>query len=263
MNLINVVGILFAIAVMLVSMIWGNPSPMKLVDPHAMIVVLVGTAACVGVAFQLNKASRMILIFFRNMLGSKKADARQVIAELMKFADAYRNQGAQLDGLLQGTKDPFLREAMTALKDEVLEPKQLVRVLRTRVETTFERYNDEAKMFAACGKYPPAMGLMGAVLGMIALLGTLGTPGAEKNIGPAMSVALVATLYGIAFANLFVIPIGENLQESAKALRAKNTIIVEGVRLIAAHTNPIVLAEELNSFLLPSERLDWKKLSGA
>jgi chemotaxis protein MotA len=109
------------------------------------------------------------------------------------------------------------------------------------------------------GKYPPAMGLMGAVMGMIALLASLGKPGAEKGIGVAMSVALVATLYGIAMANLFVIPVGENLAVGAKQIKTKNLIIIEGVRLIAQRTNPIVLAEELNSFLLPGERIDWKK----
>jgi chemotaxis protein MotA len=110
------------------------------------------------------------------------------------------------------------------------------------------------------GKYPPAMGLMGAVLGMIALLGGLGKPGAEKTIGPAMSIALVATLYGIAFANLIVIPIGENLTETAKEHQRKNMIITEGIKLVAARTNPIVLAEELNSYLLPNERIDWKSV---
>jgi chemotaxis protein MotA len=102
------------------------------------------------------------------------------------------------------------------------------------------------------------MGLMGAVLGMIALLGSLGSPGAEKTVGPAMSVALVATFYGIALANVLIIPIGENLVERAGIIRTKNTIIVAGVRLILEKTNPILLAEKLNSFLLPKERLDWK-----
>jgi chemotaxis protein MotA len=102
---------------------------------------------------------------------------------------------------------------------------------------------------------------MGAVLGMIALLSGLGKPGAEKSIGPSMSIALVATLYGIAFANLIVIPIGENLTETAKEHQRKNIIIVEGVKLVAAKTNPIVLAEELNSYLLPSERVDWKTIT--
>ena len=109
------------------------------------------------------------------------------------------------------------------------------------------------------GKYPPAIGLMGAVLGMIALLSGLGQPGAEKTIGPSMSIALVATLYGIALANLIVIPVGENLTAGAKEINRKNLIIIESLRLIHAKTNPLVLGEELNSFLLPRERIDWKK----
>ncbi len=179
----------------------------------------------------------------------------------MQIAEAYRTNSPNLDKLINESSDPFMKEAMMALVDEVLEPKKLIRVLHSRVNTMYERYSEDAKMFASCGKYPPAMGLMGAVTGMILLLGSLGQPGAEKHVGPHMSVALVATLYGIAVANLFIIPIGEHLQEIAKRLKLKNTIIVEGVRFIQQKQNPVVLAEELNSYLLPAERLDWKAMT--
>jgi chemotaxis protein MotA len=92
------------------------------------------------------------------------------------------------------------------------------------------------------------------------LLGALGKPGAEKLIGPAMSVALLATFYGIAIANLVIIPVGEHLGGAARELKIKNDIIVEGTLLILKKTNPIVLAEKLNSFLLPDERLDMKEV---
>jgi chemotaxis protein MotA len=141
-----------------------------------------------------------------------------------------------------------------------MDSKQLYKVLYNRVNTIYERYNSDANRFKGMGKYPPAMGLMGAVLGMIALLAGLGKPGAEEKMGGAMSVALIATFYGIALANLVIIPIGENLGEAAKEIRTKNTIIVEGLKLISEKTNPIVLAEELNSFLLPKERVDYKKI---
>ena len=107
------------------------------------------------------------------------------------------------------------------------------------------------------------MGLLGAVTGMIALLGGLGKPGAEKTMGPAMSIALVATLYGIALANFFIIPIGESLVDSAKEMKRKNEIIIQGIKLILQDTNPVLMEEELNSFLLPGERIDRKKLKRA
>jgi len=260
MNVKNIVSILFAVFILIFSMVWGNENPSKLVDPHGFVIVALGTVACVGVAFSINRALLMLKIFFFGLFKTTVPENKTIIQQLMEFAEAYRSNSPDLEKLTENCVDPFLKESMQALQDKVLDDKKLYRVLMERVNTMYDRYTDDAKMFVSCGKFPPAMGLMGAVLGMIALLGSLGKPGAEKNIGPAMSVALVATLYGIALANLFIIPIGENLSEQAKKTRLKNKIIVEGIKHIAAKANPIVLAEELNSFLLPSERVDWKNM---
>ncbi len=142
-----------------------------------------------------------------------------------------------------------------------LSPDEIYHLLNLRARTIFIRYSEDARKFKAIGKFPPAMGLMGAVLGMIALLQTLGKPGAEENVGPAMSIALVATLYGIAVANLIILPIGENLADGAREIHLKNRIIVEGIKLILEKKNRILFAEQLNSFLLPQERVDWKAVS--
>ena len=259
MSILNLLGIGFAVLVLVVSFTFGNDNPMKLVDPHGALIVIGGTLACVGVAYRLDRAAAMVKIFIRGMFKTSIKRNTLIIEELMKLGEAYKSNSPQLEAMITACNDPFLKDAMTTLLDKVFDDKKLYRVLMSRVDTIYSRYSEDAKMFVSCGKFPPAMGLMGAVLGMIALLGTLGKPGAEKNIGPAMSVALVATLYGIAVANLFIIPIGQNLEEVAKALRVKNTIIVEGVKLISQKTNAIVLAEELNAYLLPSERVDWKK----
>jgi chemotaxis protein MotA len=260
MNLINLASIFFAIVIMVAAMLFGNENPKKLLDPHGALIVGLGTVACVGVAFKITRALSMVKIFFQGLFKTRVPENKTIIVKLMEFAEAYRSNSPELEKMIEACDDHFMKECLQAMMDKVLDDKKLFRVLNERVNTMYERYADEAKMFISCGKFPPAMGLMGAVLGMIALLGSLGKPAAEKTIGPAMSVALVATLYGIALANLFIIPIGENLTELAKKLRLKNSIIVEGIKHISAKANPIVLAEELNSFLLPSERVDWKTL---
>ncbi|MEO5667425.1 MAG: MotA/TolQ/ExbB proton channel family protein [Bdellovibrionota bacterium] len=259
MGIINALGILFAMGVVFFAFTYHNPNPGMLVDPHGMIIVIGGTFACISVAYRLDRAGKMVLIFIKGFFNTRTPKRADIIRELMGFAEAYRTNSADLKQRVDAASDPFMKEALQALMDKVVDEKQLLRILYSRVNTIYELYIDESKMFAACGKYPPAMGLMGAVLGMIMLLASLGQPGAESRIGPSMAVALVATLYGIVFANLFVIPIGENLTESAKVIKQKNIIIVEGIRHIAQKVNPLVLAEELNSFLLPGERVDWKK----
>ncbi len=229
-------------------------------NEHAILIVLGGTLAAGSIAFQLDRLFVMFRIFFRRVIQGRKENYKKLIEELMGLAEAYRTNNAGLEKIIADLKDPFLKEAMQALMEEVLEPEALVKVLRTRVNTMFQRHTDDVFKFRTVGKYPPAFGLMGTTLSMITLLQKLGQPGGQKLIGPSMALGLVATFYGLAVANLVFGPIAENLTDSAKEIKLKNTIIVEGIRLIGQRMNPVVLAEELNSYLLPSERVDWKKV---
>lgn len=260
MNFFAVISFLLAAAVFLTSVLTTGDDPKNLIDFHGVLIVFGGTVAATAISFQLDRTFLMLKVFFNRTIRGKKPDYIAIIRELMKLSDAYRNDSPSLKQMVDTSQDHFIKESMGALLDEVVPLDQLEKILNNRVKTIYTRYADDANRFQSMGKYPPAMGLMGAVLGMIALLGGLGKPGAEKGVGPAMSIALVATFYGIALANLVIIPIGENLAETSKEIKRKNIIIVEGVKLIAKRTNPIVLAEELNSFLLPAERIDWKSV---
>lgn len=260
MNLMTVVSFVLAASIFLWAALSSTDNPKSFLDLHAVVIVIGGTIAATSISFQLDRAAMMLKVFWARTIRGQKPNYIELIKDLMKLADAYRNEAPDIERMTANLKDPFLRDSMKLLLDELVPPAHLNKILKARNETVYERYSDDAGRFRAMGKYPPAMGLMGAVLGMIALLGGLGKSGSEKTIGVSMSIAMVATLYGIAFANLIVIPIGENLTEAAKETRRKNTIIVEGIKLIAAKNNPMVLAEELNSYLLPSERVDWKRL---
>ena len=260
MNFLVIGAYIFAAVVMGYAMWTSTDDPKAFLDFHGFLIVVGGSIAATAVSFQLDRVWLMLKVFWNRSLKGKKPDYIKIIRSLMVIADAYR-KGANIEEILSKEEDPFIKECMATLLDGVVTGDALTKMLKKRVATMYDRYNADAGRFRAIGKYPPAMGLLGAVMGMIALLGGLGKPGAEKTVGPAMSIALVATLYGIAVANLIVIPIGENLTETSTEIRTKNLMIVEGIRLIAEKTNPIVLAEELNSFLLPSERIDWKSLN--
>ncbi len=260
MNFKSVVAFVMAGIVFGVGVFTATNNPMAFIDYHAALIVFGGTIAVAAISFQIDRILVMIKVFYNRVVKGDKINYVSIIKELMAIAEAYRTNDPKLKNIIENSNDFFIREAMGILQDEFLNEEELGHILALRAKTISYRYQEEAKKFKALGKFPPAMGLMGAVLGMIALLQTLGQPGSEENIGPAMSVALVATLYGIAFANLFILPVAENLMEGAREVMAKNFIIVEGVKLIAQKKNKILVAEELNSYLLPNERLNWKDL---
>jgi chemotaxis protein MotA len=81
-----------------------------------------------------------------------------------------------------------------------------------------------------------------------------------KKMGPAMGVCLITTLYGAVVSNMLFIPVSENLIETSKDSFVKNKMIIEGVNLLMDKSNPILIVEKLNSYLSPTERLDWKNV---
>jgi chemotaxis protein MotA len=209
----------------------------------------------------VNKIGILFKVFFVGLAKGHRIDYVRLIQEIMNCSEAYR-KGEPLPEIIKKTKDHFLKESLQLLDDNVIRSEDLFELLEIRAKSMFEHYNEGAMHFKSLGKFPPAFGLMGTVLGMIALLSNLGGADAMKSIGPAMGTCLVATFLGIVLANVVVLPMSESLAQSAKELYLKNKIIVIGVRLIAAKTNPMVVAENLNSYLLPKDRIDWKKAAG-
>jgi chemotaxis protein MotA len=259
-NFYSLIALLLAGSVFFIGVFTATDNTSAFLDFHAALIVFGGTAAVTAISFQMDRMWAMLKVVYFRVVKGKRVDYVAVIRDLMTVGEAYRKSDPNLQTLIRDLTDPFMRECMQNLTEEFMAVDELYHVLSIRVETINFRYSQDAKKFKAIGKFPPAMGLMGAVLGMIALLQTLGQPGAEKNVGPAMAVAMVATLYGIAFANLVVLPIAENLMEGSREMYTKNQMIVEGIRLISQKKNRVLLAEELNSYLLPGERLDWKDI---
>ncbi|MCC7402759.1 MAG: MotA/TolQ/ExbB proton channel family protein [Bdellovibrionales bacterium] len=265
MNIKSLIALVMAGTVFVFGVFTATNNPNAFLDFHAGLIVFGGTVAVAAIAFQIDRILVMLKVFYSRVMKTAKVDFVGLIKELMLLSEAYRTNDPNLKSLVENSKDWFIKESMGVLLDDFMSHEELNEILTLRTNTIYFRYIEDAKKFKALGKFPPAMGLMGAVLGMIALLQTLGQPGSEGNIGPAMAVALVATLYGIALANLVILPIAENLADGARETYAKNKLIVEGIKLIAQKKNRILLAEELNSYLLPNERLNWKDLerSGA
>jgi chemotaxis protein MotA len=152
----------------------------------------------------------------------------------------------------------FFREGLVMFENGVLTPAQVLEVMEERNENLFHLYSEDASKLKIVGKYPPAFGMMGTTMGMIVLLANLNGADAIKRVGPAMGICLITTLYGTVIANFGFLPLADNLVEQSKETYLKNRIIIEGLRHLHAKENPIIVAERLNSFLLPGDRLDWK-----
>lgn len=261
MNFYSILSFILAAIVFIFGVFTATDNFRAVIDFHAALIVFGGTIAVTSISFQMDRLLKIISVFYNKVIRGRKVNYSQVISNLINLAETYRKNPTAVDALLVKINDPFLTEGITILKQGYLTNEELHQLLLVRAKTIHSRYLEDARKFKSIGKFPPAMGLMGAVLGMIALLQNLGKPGAEESLGPAMAVALVATLYGIALANLVILPIADNLSDSAGEINTKNRIIIEGVKLIAENKNRVILADNLNSYLLPHERATVKSVA--
>lgn len=260
MNISNLIGLVISLAVFLIAVFETSNNFLLFINFHAVLVVFGGTFAATAVSVSLPKLFSLFKVFVRRMLGKQQRNFHLLIDEIVALSAARRKRKSALEEAVKKVTDPFLRDAGEILfwLESDISPEKLRTLLETRANTHFKRYMEEANVFKIISKFPPAFGLMGTTLGMIALLQALGEQGAKDKIGPAMSAALVATLYGIVLANLVFVPISENLAKQTREDYIARCMVVEGIMLIAANEPTKFVEEHIKSFLLPSERLQKK-----
>lgn len=253
----NGLGFIAALALMVVMAVWTSPDkPGQYLDAHGSFVVFIGTAVIAVISVPWSEV-KAFFPMVRVITKKYKDDSVEVVDLMVQMADAARVDMASLKGFKPKITDPFLGDAVDLLT-EGFEAEELETILNRRIEVQKERETNQMKMFKNLGKYPPACGLMGTVMGMIALLASLGQEGAGEKIGPAMSVALAATLYGVVCANMLILPVADNLGFRTQKSVAKRQMIVEGIMLIREKTPSLIVREMLLSHLAPGRRGDVK-----
>jgi chemotaxis protein MotA len=257
MNISTPVGFLVG-AIVIVYAVFGVKNPGIFIDGHAAAIVMGGTVAAALICFPMSYFLSLFRVFFRAWLGKGKAETIETINEIVRLSQQV-NDGHAIGGELNNVKNPFLKEALVLLDQGGLTDEELSEVLDKRVQLQNEIYQRDSLTFKIIGKFPPAFGLVGTTLGMIALLQGLGQPDAFERLGPSMSIALVATFYGLILANVLLIPVGENLNRASEDDLIMRRIVVDGVKLLKEQKHPLLVSEYLKSYLAPAERGKMQK----
>lgn len=255
MNISSLIGVLLGMGVLYGALSGATDNLQFFLDVHGVLIVCGGTMAAASICFPIGKVLQLTKVFFLRVLSKNHANYQDTINQILELG---KKASLGLSGLKESVpaiRHPFLKEAVELVAGGVMTEQEIRVALELRVKTTEARYLHEANMFRIIGRFPPAFGLLATTLGMIALLQKIGQPGSEKLIGPAMSIGLIGTLYGIALANLVFIPIAENLTERTQEEITLRKMIVEGAVMLKSQVNPVSLREGLNSFLVPGERV--------
>ena len=261
MNIMQLLALGSGIAVTITGLILSTDKPIMFLDGTSLFIVIGGTLASAAISVQIPRLLKLFKIFINRMLKGKSVDFKSVITEVIKLSDAFYAK-KNLQEYKNNINDPFILEAVELYIDELVDDEKFIKMLKDRVNNMKKALMMDVNRFKNIGKYPPAFGMMGTTMGMVVLLSGLGGKDAMKTMGPAMAVCLITTLYGVIIANVLIVPISENIEDSIMEIHLKNQIIAEGFSLILQKTPPPVLAEELNSFLEVKDRLDWKEVLG-
>ena len=183
-----------------------------------------------------------------------RSNRRQADAQRIDRAKGQHDHAAEVarrDGILAlenataEIKDPFLVSGIQMAVDGT-DPDQIESILLSDLEAVEARHADGKALFDSLGRYTPAFGMIGTLIGLVIMLKNMDDP---SKIGPAMAVALLTTLYGALAANLVALPLADKLAIRSRDETAVKMIVIKGVMAIQTGDNPRIVEQKLKTFL--------------
>jgi chemotaxis protein MotA len=256
----TLVALLFSIVLVVGSAAHVNDQYGIFWDPVGIALVLGGTIVVAFVTFPAKEV--MGLLKSSAAIMRMPVDhGRELAVEIISLARDTRGEPAELQGAMARVRNPFLMDGVSLLVDR-LEPSRIESILKDRIKIKQESDETSANMWRTLAKYPPSLGIIGTVLGLIALMLQLGSANGAEKMGPAMAIGLVATLYGLVLTNFFLQPIGDNIAlRSYREIRRRQMVLL-GIVLLAQGEKAVVVQEAVNSLLPVAERVDVLGIGG-
>jgi len=245
MDILSLAGLLLGIGAIIGGNYLEGGEIGALVNIPALIIVGGGTIGATLLQTELStflKACKMLLQIFI----PPKYELAQMVQNLVEISTKARKEGIlSLEQLATNEEDPYLRKGLQLVADgaATIELRQIMEQdLINNEETNLKA----AKMFENMGGYSPTIGIIGAVMGLIHLMSSLAEP---SKLGSGIATAFVATVYGVAMANLLLLPIGNKLKTLVLNQSKLKEMQIVALTSIAALENPQVLELKLQGFL--------------
>ncbi|MDP5254185.1 MULTISPECIES: flagellar motor protein PomA [unclassified Vibrio] len=247
MDLATLIGLIGSFAFIIMAMILGGSISM-FVDTTSLLIVIGGSAFVVLMKFTMGQffaASKIAIKAFM----FKTDEPENLIATIVEMADAARKGGFLALEEMEITNS-FMRKGIDLLVDG--HDADVVRAaMQKDIALTDERHEKGTKVFTAFADVAPAMGMIGTLVGLVAMLSNMSDP---KSIGPAMAVALLTTLYGAMMSNMVFFPIADKLSLRREQETLNRRLIMDGVLAIQDGQNPRVIDSYLKNYLNEGKR---------
>lgn len=250
MDLSTLLGLVVGFATVVVVLILDGGEPGELFTvPQAILLIFAGSMSATAISVG-TKVFMTLPKLVSETLKQHKHDPSEAIELLTKMADKARREGLlALEEESKKIKDPFLQKGIMLVVDGV-DPAQVRSILETTIENLEERHKKGAALFTGAGGFAPTFGIIGTVMGLMNALKMLDDP---QKLAEAIAGAFLATLWGLLFANLIFLPLGNKLKAKSQEEVHYRYLLTEGILALQAGENPRIVREKLNAFLAPKE----------
>lgn len=245
MDLVSIIGTILAFLVIALGTVLKGSTLESLWNPAAFLIVFAGTFAALMVQTPgrvLRRAAQILPMVYK----PPRHYPLNLIKQVIGWSEISRRQGLLgLEPSMEGERDPFVRKGLQLLIDGG-EPDAIRAVLDVELGTREQIDLDAAKVFENAGTYSPTLGIIGAVMGLMAVMQNLADP---SKLGHGIAAAFVATIYGIGLANLLMLPMAARLKSLIHKQSEMREILIEGLVSIAQGDNPRQIESKLQGYL--------------
>jgi chemotaxis protein MotA len=244
MDISTIIGLVMGASLLLWAIL-GKSDLGTFIDTGSVAIVLGGAVSAALISFPLGNVLGVAKVV-KNCFFSKPANATKLIKDMVHFAEVARRDGIlSLENMTGDIDDPFVVSGIQMAVDGT-DPDLIETIMTNELDSIESRHSEGKAVFENIGKYAPAFGMIGTLIGLVIMLQKMDDPSA---IGPAMAVALLTTLYGALVANLIALPMADKLGLRSREELTAKMIVIKGVLSIQSGDNPRIVEQKLKTFL--------------
>lgn len=248
----TVIGMLIGLVTFAYVILSTKINPSLFLDIPGLTLVVFGTVAAIFLSYSFSQVRRIMLICTQIFLKNEKS-FQESATDILEYCKVVKANG--FDGADPSKVHPFLNDCLLLLKDGYSSD-DMRRILQRRIGSYHERENYDTNLLRSMAKYPPAFGMLGTVIGLIALMANIGSGLETDRVGQYMAIALTTTLYGVAFANLIFKPMADNLEMRSYRSTKVRMMILDACILLNQKASLVVIQDTINAYLSASETVD-------
>ena len=244
MDLVAIVGCALAFLAIVGGNYLEGGQLVSLVNTPALIIVVGGTIGAVVLQTPSVRLLRAMALL-RWVVVPPQLPMQKGIQKMMSWSNTARREGLLgLENLLEREPDAFARKGLALLIDGG-EPQVIRHVMENELSARVQSDLAAARVFKSMGGYAPTIGIIGAVMGLIHVLGNLADP---AQLGSGIATAFVATIYGVGLANLVFLPVADRISSLVERESTFASMTIEGVLAIAEGEHPRSIELRLRGF---------------